>query len=249
MSGALHPTGVVPLLRGRFGSPYLYEQECESTQLALHDPALPEGAVAATEHQTAGRGRLGRRWEERPGSSVLLSVLLRPLPGRAIAELSLVAGLGVARAIEAETGAAASLKWPNDVLLCGTKVAGVLAEARDGVIVGIGVNVAQEAAELPVRETPPAAGSLRTATGAVHDRATLLASILWELEGAYDAWRAGGLEPLLRDLAARDAVRGLRVRVDGIESTGAGIDAGGRLVLADGRRVASGELELLEPAS
>ena len=246
MSGTLEPARVVPLLRGRFGYPYFWEPECASTQLVLHDPALLEGAVAATEHQTAGRGRLGRTWDEPAGSSVLLSVLLRPLPGRAIAELSLVAGLAVARAIEGETGATALLKWPNDVLLGSFKVAGVLAEARDGVIVGIGVNVAQAAGELPVRETLPAAGSLRTATGVEHDRAALLASILWELERAYDAWLAGGLAPLLDDLTERDAVRGRRVRIDGIESVGAGIDTGGRLVLTDGRRVTSGELELLD---
>jgi len=245
MSGTLAPDVVEPLLRGRFGRPYLYERECASTQLLLQDPALPEGAVAATEHQTAGRGRLGRRWDEPAGSSVLMSVLLRPLPGRAVAELSLVAGLAVARAIDGGTGASASLKWPNDVLLGGAKVAGILAESKDGVIVGIGVNVTQEAAELPVREAPPPAGSLLTVTGAVPDRAALLVAILRELERAYDAWLGAGLEPLLAELAERDAVRGQRVRVDGIESEGAGIDAGGRLVLADGRRLSSGELELL----
>lgn len=246
MTGLLEPGRVEPLLRGRFGRPYLYRPECASTQLVLHDPALPEGAVAATEHQTAGRGRLGRRWEEPAGSSVLMSVLLRPLAGRAVAELSLVAGLAVARAIEGGTGVAALLKWPNDVLLAGSKVAGILAESKDGVIVGIGVNVAQQAAELPVRETLPPAGSLLTATGSVHDRAGLLAAILLELERAYDIWLAAGLEPLLGDLAARDAIRGRRVRLDGVASTGAGIDVRGRLVLADGRRVASGELELLD---
>lgn len=246
MTSTLEPGRVEPLLRGRLGRPYLYEPECVSTQLALHDPARPEGAVVATEHQTAGRGRLGRRWDEPAGSSVLMSVLLRPPAGRAVAELSLVAGLAVARAIEAETGASALLKWPNDVLLRGAKVAGILAEARDGVIVGIGVNVAQEASELPVRETLPAAGSLRTATGVAHDRAALLATILDELERAYDTWVAGGLAPLHAELERRDALRGRRVRADGIESVGAGIDAGGRLMLADGRHLASGELELLE---
>ena len=246
MSNEVDPRRVEPLLRGRFGRPYLYEPECASTQLALHDPALPEGAVAATEHQTAGRGRLGRRWDEPVGSSVLMSVLLRPPGGRAVAELSLVAGLAVARAIEGETDATALLKWPNDVLLHGTKVAGILAEARDGVIVGIGVNVTQKAAELPIRETLPTAGSLRTTTGVAHDRAALLAAILWELERAYDVWVTSGLAPLHAELERRDALRGRRVRADGIESSGVGIDADGRLVLADGRRLASGELELLD---
>ena len=113
-------------------------------------------------------------------------------------------------------------------------------------IVGIGVNVLQEAPELPARETLPPAGSLLTVTGVAHDRVALLAAILLELELAYDAWLAGGLAPLLEDLAARDALRGRRVRIDGIESIGAGIDADGRLILADGRRLTSGELELLD---
>ena len=96
MTDTLAPDAVEPHLSGRFGKPYLYEPECESTQQLLLGSGLPEGAVAATDHQTGGRGRLGRAWEEPAGSSVLVSVLLQPPAERRLPELSLVAALAVA---------------------------------------------------------------------------------------------------------------------------------------------------------
>src|SRR6266571_8130092 len=127
MLDSLAPEVVGPHLRGTFGNPYVYEPECESTQLLLLDAQVPEGAVAATEHQTAGRGRLGRRWEEPPATSVLCSVKLRPPADRHLAGLSLVAAVAVAEAVEAATDLSAQIKWPNDVMLNRRKVAGVLA--------------------------------------------------------------------------------------------------------------------------
>ena len=100
MTDTLAPNAVAPHLSGRFGTPYLYEPECASTQQLLLGSGLPEGAVAATDHQTDGRGRLGRTWEEPPASSVLLSVLLHPPAERRLPELSLVAALAVAEAVE-----------------------------------------------------------------------------------------------------------------------------------------------------
>ncbi|MDQ3122700.1 MAG: biotin--[acetyl-CoA-carboxylase] ligase, partial [Actinomycetota bacterium] len=100
MTDTLAPDAVAPHLSGRFGTPYLYEPGCESTQQLLLGSGLPEGAVAATDHQTGGRGRLGRTWEEPAGSSVLASVMLRPPPDRRLPELSLVAALAVAEAVE-----------------------------------------------------------------------------------------------------------------------------------------------------
>jgi BirA family biotin operon repressor/biotin-[acetyl-CoA-carboxylase] ligase len=184
---SLAPDAVVPLLRGRFGRPYRYVDTCRSTQLLI-GPDDAEGAVAVANEQTKGRGRLGRVWHAPAGSSVLASVLLTPAvdPAR-LPELSLVAGRAVAEAIAA-VGAEPSVKFPNDVLIGGRKVAGILAEASDGrVILGIGVNVNQAEAELPTEtETPPT--SLRIETGAPVDRAGLLATILERLERAYDAW-------------------------------------------------------------
>ncbi|MET0608003.1 MAG: biotin--[acetyl-CoA-carboxylase] ligase, partial [Gaiellaceae bacterium] len=143
MADALTPEAVEPLLRGRFGRPYLYRDTCESTQRLLH-ASLGEGAVAVCNEQLAGRGRLGRAWHAPPGTAVLCSLLLVPPADRRISELSLVAGLAVAETVEAATTLAAGIKWPNDVLVDGAKVAGVLAEAAEGtVVLGIGLNVNQ----------------------------------------------------------------------------------------------------------
>ena len=156
------------------------------------DSSQPEGAVAVTDEQTAGRGRMGRRWEAPAGSSILVSVLLRPPPERRAAELTLVAGVATAVVVERATGLAAQIKWPNDVMLDRRKVAGGLAELKDGaVVLGIGLNVNQAPGELP-SETKTVAGSLRSVTGREYERAPILADLLLELELRYDAWREGG---------------------------------------------------------
>lgn len=180
---------VAPLLRGRFGRDvYLHVARCTSTQLLLGETE-PEGAVVVADEQTEGRGRLGRRWLAPAGTGLLCSVQLRPpVEPAQLPELSLVAGAAVAEAIEELTGLVPALKFPNDVLLDGRKVAGVLAEAKDGrVVVGIGVNVNQLAAELPEATATPAT-SLRMQTGAEQDRARLLALVLQRLERRYDEW-------------------------------------------------------------
>jgi BirA family biotin operon repressor/biotin-[acetyl-CoA-carboxylase] ligase len=186
---SLTPEAVSPLLRGRFGREYRYVERTESTQRLLDDAA--EGSVAVAEEQTEGRGRLGRTWEARPGTSVLVSVLLEPpVPAARLPELTLVAGEACARAIAAMTGLAPTIKHPNDVLVDGRKVAGILAEARDGrVVLGIGVNVNVAADELPTGTGTPA-GSLSLAAGRELSRAELLAELLLQLELAYDAWAA-----------------------------------------------------------
>ncbi len=194
MTDTLAPEAVEPHLSGRFGKPYLYEPECESTQQLLLGSGLPEGAVAAADHQTAGRGRLGRTWEEPAGTSVLASVLLQPPAERRLPELSLVAALAVAETVEATVVLAAQVKWPNDVMLNRRKVAGILSELSDGtVVVGIGINVNQTREQLPSNSlTEPA--SLRTATGTTYDRAALLGLLLTRLERNYDVWLERGLD-------------------------------------------------------
>jgi BirA family biotin operon repressor/biotin-[acetyl-CoA-carboxylase] ligase len=177
---------VVPRLRGRFGRPFAFVERCASTQRLLD--GAPEGAVAATDEQTEGRGRLGRTWQAPVGTSLLFSVVLTPsMPPARMPELSLVAGAAVAEAIAAETGLATAVKHPNDVLVEGRKVAGILAEASDGrVVLGIGVNVLQTAAQLPESvQTPATSLALE---GATVDRAELLAAILERLEEHYDRW-------------------------------------------------------------
>jgi BirA family biotin operon repressor/biotin-[acetyl-CoA-carboxylase] ligase len=166
-------------------------EHCDSTQRLLADDA-PEGAVAAADEQTAGRGRLGRDWVAPPRSSVLASVALRPdVPTPVLPELSLVAGRACARALAEVAAVVPEVKWPNDVLVGGRKVAGILAEAREGrVVLGIGINVLQTADDLPQRVQHPAT-SLLVETGRRVARAELLASLLDHLEREYDAWVSG----------------------------------------------------------
>jgi BirA family biotin operon repressor/biotin-[acetyl-CoA-carboxylase] ligase len=188
VASSLVPDTVVPRLRGRFGQPYLYVEVTPSTQRLLGDEH-PEGAVAVTEEQTEGRGRLGRRWLSPPGVGLLFSILLEPaVETPRLPELSLVAGKACASAIAAVTGLTPEIKLPNDVLISGRKVAGILAEAREGrVVLGIGVNVNVLEEDLPTEVDLPAT-SLLVETGNEIDRAKLLVELLDRLERAYDDW-------------------------------------------------------------
>jgi BirA family biotin operon repressor/biotin-[acetyl-CoA-carboxylase] ligase len=169
----LRPEVVLPLLRGSFGREYHWAEEAPSTQRMLPDGAA-HGAVAVAEHQTEGRGRLGRVWVDEPGTGISVSIALYPpQPVARWPELTLVAARAVADAI----GPEATIKDPNDVLVDGRKVAGVLAEAAERVILGIGVNVGS---------APwPGAGFVE------RDRAGLLVELLERLERGYDAWVKG----------------------------------------------------------
>jgi BirA family transcriptional regulator, biotin operon repressor / biotin---[acetyl-CoA-carboxylase] ligase len=232
-----------PPLTGRFGRPYVYRETCESTQLLLRDAR--EGAVAVCDEQTAGRGRLGRRWEAPRGTAILCSVALEPPQDRRAVELSLVGGMAAADAIERALGLAAQIKWPNDVMVNRFKVAGVLADAHDGVVVlGIGINVNQTREQLP-SEAPTPAGSLRTIDGVERDRAPILVELLERLEQTYADWLEGGIAALYGPLGARDFLRGRRVFHDGTSGVAVGIDREGRLELDVGgvrQVVESGEV-------
>ncbi len=185
MSSDLTPEIVEPLLTGRLGRPYRFVAECASTQRLLGE-GEPEGTTVATDHQTEGRGRLGRVWEDAPGRGLLFSVLLRPTLHMALwPELSTVAGEAVAAALPVD----ARVSHPNDVFVGDRKIAGILPEASTGrVRLGIGINVNQAAAELPAETVKPTT-SLRIETRDEWSRAELLAAILLELEHRYDAWQ------------------------------------------------------------
>jgi BirA family biotin operon repressor/biotin-[acetyl-CoA-carboxylase] ligase len=178
VSDPLTPEAVVPLLRGRLGRPYRFVESTPSTQrlLGVRDP---EGATVAADEQTEGRGRLGRAWTAPAGTSLLFSVLLRPqIETARLPELSPLAACAVAAVVDGD------VKDPNDVLVGGRKVCGILAEASAGrVVVGIGVNVNQTGDELLETAT-----SLRVERGVPVARAPLLAAILLELERAYEHW-------------------------------------------------------------
>ncbi|HET8585721.1 MAG TPA: biotin--[acetyl-CoA-carboxylase] ligase [Casimicrobiaceae bacterium] len=211
------------------GEPRIHVDECESTQLLL-DPSMPEGAVATTRHQTGGRGRRGRTWQDVPGASLLFSVLLKPPADRRAQELTLVGALAVAETVDAQ------IKWPNDVLIDGRKVSGGIAELRDGaVILGIGINVSQTAEQLPADARVPAT-SLR-----LNGRTCDLDDLLAALDSVYSTWRNARLGALHSRISERDALRGRTVTVDSVSGLCNGIAADGRLEIA-GEFVESGEV-------
>jgi BirA family transcriptional regulator, biotin operon repressor / biotin---[acetyl-CoA-carboxylase] ligase len=163
----LEPEIVLPRLRGSFGREYHWAAEAATTQRMLPADAA-HGAVALAEHQTEGRGRLGRTWTD---SALMLSVALYPpQPVARWPELTLVAARAVAGAI----GEPATIKHPNDVLVDGRKAAGILAEAGERVVLGIGINVG--GADWP------------GAGWAEADRLDLLIDVLDRLERGYEAW-------------------------------------------------------------
>ena len=238
VADSLAPDIVDTHLKGRLGRPYTYVDECESTQRLLADDA-PEGAVAVTDHQTAGRGRHGRTWDAPQGTALLCSIALHPPDERKAPELTLVGAIAAAEAIEEATGLAAQIKWPNDVMLNRRKVCGVLGELRDGVVtLGVGINVNQTREQLP-SEAPTPAASLRTITGQTFDRAVLLGSLLFRLEELYDQWRQGGLDAVYVEIGPRDFLRGRPVTVDRKSGIAVGINCDGRLELdlGEGERV------------
>jgi BirA family biotin operon repressor/biotin-[acetyl-CoA-carboxylase] ligase len=238
MTRTLTPEAVEPLLRGRFGHPYIYRPSCATTQEIVR--GLAEGAVAAADEQTAGRGRRGRRWSSAPGAGLLFSLSLRPAArGERLAPLSLV----LADAVAAACHERAEVRWPNDVVIDGRKLAGVLPELRDGQLVaGIGINVNQTADELPADiRVPPT--SLRVETGAVVDRAALLARLLVEIERRYDVFERDGFTGL-----ERDELRGRWVSLVGAgEGLCDGTAADGRLIV-NGVLYASAEVERVDVA-
>jgi BirA family biotin operon repressor/biotin-[acetyl-CoA-carboxylase] ligase len=180
----------------------------------------PGGYVLLADEQTAGRGRRDRVWESPARSGLAMSVLLRPaVPVAALGWVPLLGGLAVTEALRTVCGLQAALKWPNDVLVPvpdpvtgrlprdpAGKVAGLLAEAVPGagpqevgaVVLGIGLNVSQDAAELPV----PQATSLRLAGSATTDRDTVARAVLRALAERYGAWLAAGGDPVASGIAS-----------------------------------------------
>jgi BirA family biotin operon repressor/biotin-[acetyl-CoA-carboxylase] ligase len=217
----------------------------QSEAQRLGAAGAPEGTVVTARHQRAGRGRRGHDWWDAPGQSLLVSVLLRPAgPVTTAPQLSLLGGLAVAEALATVAAVPARIRWPNDLLVEGRKICGILAEAAsDGagrlhhVILGIGINLAQTAfpAALADRAT-----SLRLVTGRAPEADLVLAVVLEHLARRYDAWRAGGFAALRAAWLQRSTLPGQTVRLsDG--SDGVGIDVGDDGILraraADGRVV------------
>ena len=249
--------------RSRLGTSFRYHDETGSTNAEAKRLALegtPEGTVVVTECQSAGRGRLGRRWTSPAGKGLLFSIVLRPtLPMTDAHLLTLLTGVAVAEAIEAQVKLPVHLKWPNDLIVANRKAGGILLEVSgehdkvDWVVAGVGVNVNTERAELPVslRRT---ATSLKMAADNTVDRTVLLARILLTLERVYFDCMRSGFEQALCAFRDRDYLLhrtvSVQTRTGAIVGEAAGIDDRGALLveLPDRRirRFHSGDVSLHE---
>ena len=227
---------------GRLAGPLRAYRSLASTQTlarAWAATGAPEGAVVVADYQTAGRGRHGRPWTAPSGTALLFSVVLRPrLPVARWPEIPLAAGCAIAEGLETVAPVSAKLKWPNDALVGGRKVAGTLAEGVAGtpplVILGIGVNVLQRDWDWPPY-LAGTAGSLAS-LGAPVARETLLAALLGRLASWYGVLLEEGFEPV-RAAWRRRGLLGLRVPLPDGEGTTVDLGPGGELVVRrdDGR--------------
>ena len=184
--------------------------------LRLTEIPVPEGTVVLADEQTAGRGRLGRRWAS-PRGGIWLSVILRPrLPAEEVPLIGFAAATATAGAVREVTHLAARVKWPNDVLVDDRKVAGILAEAgagREWFVIGIGVNANIPAEALPQTTGYPAT-SLQAALGRAVDREALIGAMLRELEREYELLTSGGARETLRRWRELADTLGRPVRVE-----------------------------------
>jgi len=195
-----------------------------------------EGTIVLADEQTAGRGRLGRRWLSPPGVSVLLSMILEPNLAQ-LSRLNMVVAMATARSIEKVTGLRPVIKWPNDIIIEGKNVSGALIESDvqgdevRSVVVGIGVNVNLEPSLFP--DITATATSLRAVLGKEVSRLEVLRALLVEFDRYYRALRRG--EPVFDEWRRRLITLGQEVRVrmgDVVEEGYAeGVDEEGRLIL------------------
>jgi BirA family biotin operon repressor/biotin-[acetyl-CoA-carboxylase] ligase len=244
-------------------------QDVDSTQtvaLALAADGAADGTVVVADFQRRGRGRRGHVWLASPGTSLLMSVVIRPrVISREVPLYSFVAAVAVADALRDTAGVVAELRWPNDVLVRRRKIAGILLEAhhlgREGhhvsapgaaaatepgdagaVVVGIGVNLGQRGfpAGLGARAT-----SVVLETGHDLDREALLTGVLARLDGWRARLEADGFTPIRARWLASSATIGRSVRIDGVSGVAVDVAPDGALVIDDGaslRHVTAGEV-------
>jgi BirA family biotin operon repressor/biotin-[acetyl-CoA-carboxylase] ligase len=207
--------------RGELGTPRLHFRAIDSTNARARELAARgavHGTVVTAAEQSAGRGRQGRSWTAPPGRALLCSLVIREPPRL----LSLIAGIAVADVV----GDAARLKWPNDVLLDGRKVAGILVEGRaqEGwAVVGIGLNVALRLADLPPE--------LRERAGTLGLEPEAIEPTLERLLGSLGRWLRAVDDAVLAAVRSRDSLLDQPVRWREGAGVGAGIDDDGRLVV------------------
>ena len=227
----------------------IYYEKISSTQLVAGELAaagVDEGTIIVAESQTGGRGRIGRSWASPPGG-IYLSIILRPAikPSEAL-RFPLIAGVAVAQAIKQLTGLKPCLKWPNDIIIEGRKVGGILTEMSSEmdrinyIIIGIGINANTESFPDGIRGI---ATSLRAECGKEVSRVKLVQGILTQLESLYQVFQVSGFETIREKWKAHSNTIGSWVSVRGerdqVEGEAIDIDEDGALIL----RKANGTLE------
>jgi BirA family biotin operon repressor/biotin-[acetyl-CoA-carboxylase] ligase len=240
----------------------VYFKETDSTNVRakyLAGDGAPEGTVVVAEKQTQGRGRRGRSWFSPPGKGIYTSIVLRPpIPPNEAPKLTLMASVAVAEALMSLTSLKVNIKWPNDILIKGRKVAGILTEIStemdriDYVIIGVGVNVNTPRKGLPpdIRHT---ATSVFMETGKAFPRIALLRAYLEWLEIYYETFKTKGFDPILNRWKHLADIIGRKISVDLMDSVRVGkvldVDKDGFLILQDRRgtieRIISGDVTLL----
>lgn len=244
----------------RYGKTIHYMKTCTSTQYIAHDWAQKgavDGTVIISEEQLEGKGRMARPWASRAEKGIWMSLILKPiLTPQQAPQITLVAAVAIVRAVEEVTGLLVDIKWPNDLLINGKKVTGILTELQadpdqiKAVILGIGMNVNQSEADFPT-ELTDIATSLSIELGKEVNRAKLVAAMLKQLEYYIDLYVAQGFKPikLLWESYATTIGKPVRAVIlqETIEGTAIGITAEGMLELRlkDGtlRKIYSGDIE------
>ncbi len=196
---------------------YAYESADSTMDIAqrLAAGGEPEGSVVVAEGQSRGRGRLGRGWLSPKGKGIYASVILRPPLSLAhLPRITLMAAVAVARAVWNQTGLEAGIKWPNDLMIRGRKMAGILTEMSgelnrvNFVVLGIGLNVNSSKKQLPAHAT-----SLAEECGGRVDRLALARALFTELDQVYEEFLTAGFDPILKAWRQRAFFLGHRVRV------------------------------------
>jgi BirA family biotin operon repressor/biotin-[acetyl-CoA-carboxylase] ligase len=250
---------VILLATRRIGRPLWHYTSVPTTMPLAHDMAAlgtPDGTALVADEQTAGRGRRGRQWHAPSGSAILCSLVLRPpLPPGDLFPLTAAVGVGLCVGVERATGLHPQIKWPNDLLLNGGKLAGLLAESRfvgsgvAHVIVGFGLNVAVRAEDLPpvTGAIPPT--SLAIVLDYAPDHLALLAALLGAIDDTYDRLWRGEADAVWADWRSRLAGIGETVRVETeagpLVGTFADVARDGALLLATERgteRIVAGDV-------
>src|SRR5690242_1991923 len=238
---------------------YFRTDSTNSAALELGEQAAPHGTVVIAEEQTAGRGRLGRKWYSEKSSGIYASIVLRPPLAPATAPvLTLMAGVAAQNAVRAATGLSGDIRWPNDLLINGKKVCGILTEMRAEVdrlhmvVLGIGINVNQSSMPDELREI---ATSLALEGGRHYSRLHVLAELLRDIERYYHMLLNEGSAAIVREWSAASTyAEGKRVRVkasrDDYSAVTSGLDASGALKVCrdDGRQelLVAGEITELK---